>query len=164
MAVYWGWLWAFCCEQSSSAIARVHGAVPPGPKQGQVARTGSRRHPRHLHGVGMYTGSKQAAGQADHTGRQGQTLLVAHWPGSGQGTLPVSLARILIHLRMGLQMNFSFFWGEDNTFIFIKNKIKCALGLGPPGLDRRDSNGAMTASNEIWAGHGGNHPAWGTPA
>ena len=25
------------------------------------------------------------------TGRQGQTLSVAHWPGCGQGTLPVSL-------------------------------------------------------------------------
>lgn len=50
------------------------------------------------------------------TGRQGQTLSVAHWPGCGQGTLPVSLVRILIHLRMGLQMNFSFFWGEYNTF------------------------------------------------
>lgn len=61
-------------------------------------------------------------------------------------------------------MNFSFFGGEDNTFMFIKNKIKCALGLGTPGLDRHDSNRAMTAPSEVWAGLGGIHPPWGTPA
>ena len=40
---------------------------------------------------------------------------------------------------------FSFFWGEDSTFIFIKKKIiKCPLGLGSPGLNEAgaDSTGA----------------------
>lgn len=45
--------------QSSSAIARVHGAVPPRPEQGQVARAGSHWHLPHLHKVVMCTSSSK---------------------------------------------------------------------------------------------------------